>query len=138
MKKIIQSIFTFSMLLFIAGCHSTVDSVENAYKSAVPDEVLRRHVETDMSQRIKVSNLIERTAPNGFKQIGVEFTNTSSSPRTVFYRCEWLDENGMSVSTSMTQWKEDRFMARDVKQVVFTAPNANAKDFKIRISERPR
>lgn len=138
MKKIMGLMSLAGLMMSVSGCMTTVDTVENLEKSFVSDEVLRMHVETDATQSIKVTNLLEKTAPNGFKQIAVEFTNRSSKPRTVFYRCEWFDEAGMTVNTPLTQWKEGRFAARDSKQVVFTAPNANAKDYKIRLSEDPR
>jgi Predicted periplasmic lipoprotein len=138
MKKLIQKMGLAGVLFCAPGCLTTVDTVENADKAYIPNEMIRLHVETDTSQKIKVTNLLEKTAPNGFMQIAVELTNLSSSPRTVFYRCEWYDESGMRVETSLTHWIEGRFAARDTKQVLFTAPNAIAKDFKIRLSEDPR
>lgn len=138
MKKSATVALSISLLLGLTGCLHTVDSVENYHKESVPNEVIRLHVETDASQPVKVSNLLEKTAPNGFKQIAVEFTNYSSKARTIFYRCEWFDESGIRVETSLTQWTEGRFAARDSKQMLFTAPNDRAKDFKIRISEDVR
>lgn len=138
MKQIIGVGSLVIILLSTTGCLTTVDTVENLEKSYTPNETIRMHVETDATQKVKVTNLLEKTAPNGFKQIAVVMTNTSSKPRTVFYRCEWYDETGMRVETSLTQWSEGRFAARDSKQFLFTAPNNRAKDFKVRISEDPR
>ena len=137
MKKIPLGI-ALAGTLFCAGCLHTVDTVENAEKYAVPNEILRKHVETDASQPIKVTNLVDSFAPNGFRMIAVELTNTSSSPRSVFVRCEWYDEAGMKIETSLAQWNEYRFNARDSKQFRYHAPKANALDFKIRLSEDPR
>ena len=135
MKKILQGICIASALC-AAGCLTTVDSVDNYEKSAVVNEVVRRHVETDASQPIKVTNLIDRFAANGFREIGVDFTNTSSKPRTALHRVEWFDLDGMSVTTSTPNWSEIRLNGRDSRQLTFTAPNARAQDFKIRIIEK--
>ena len=137
MKKIPIGI-ALAGTLFCAGCLHTVDTVENAEQYAVPNEILRKHVETDASQPVKVVNLIDSFAPNGFRLISVSLQNTSSSARSAFIRCEWFDEAGFTVETSLTQWKEIRLMGRDTKQFRFTAPNRNALDFKIRLMENPR
>ena len=126
MKKILQGI-CIAGALCTAGCLTTVDTVENHEKTYVANEVIRRHVETDASQPIKVTNLIDRFAANGFLQIAFEFTNTSSSPRTALYQLEWFDQDGMTVPTSLTQWTEIRLNGRDSRQVTFTAPNARAR-----------
>ena len=124
--------------LACAGCLSTVDSVENAEKAYIPDEELRLHVETDASTPIKVTNLVTKTDPNnGFKTISVQFTNRSTSPQSASYQCEWYDEAGMPVPTSLTHWAEIRLAGRDSQYVNFTAPNAIAKDYKIRLLEKP-
>ena len=134
MKKHLPTASLACAMLCAAGCLRTVDTVENANKTYVSNEVLRRHVETDASAYIKVTNLVDSFAPNGFLQIAFELTNTSSSPRAVFFRCEWYDENGMPVETSLTQWKEERLNARDSRVYRFTAPNVRAQDYKLRLS----
>jgi len=134
MKKILQGICAVGALC-AAGCVTTVDTVENAEKTYVANEVIRMHVETDASQPIKVSNLIDRFAANGFLQIAVEFTNTSSSARTALHQIEWFDQDGMAVPSPLTQWTEIRLAGRDSRQVLFTAPNARARDYRIRIIE---
>ena len=124
--------------LFCAGCLHTVDTVENAEKTYVPDEVIRLHVETDATQPVKVTNILQATAANGFMMLAVEVTNTSTSDQIAFYRLDWFDETGMTVTTSLTQWNEVRLLGRGAKQLKFTAPNAVAKDFKIHLFEAPR
>ena len=135
MKKILQGICVGSVLC-AAGCLSTVDTVENADKSYVPSEVVRLHVETDVSQPVKVNNLRDGETANGFMRISVEFINTSSSTRVAFYQCEWYDDVGMTIPTSLNQWREIRLAGRDARWINFTAPNALAKDYKIRIIEK--
>ena len=134
MKKILQGI-CIAGALCAAGCLNTVDSVENYEKVYVANEVIRRHVETNASQPIKVTNLIDHVADNGFLQIAFEFTNTSSRPRTAMYQIVWFDENGMAVTTSLSQWSEIRLNGRDSRQVRFTAPNARAQDYRIRFQK---
>jgi len=136
MKRMIQSIFTVGTLFCAAGCLSTVDTVENWEKTYVANEVIRKHVETDANTPIRVIDLVDATDPNnGFLKIAVTLSNRSTSPRSARYQCEWYDENGMSVMTSLTHWSEIRLAGRDSRQVRFTAPNARAKDYKIRLLE---
>jgi len=136
MKKLLQGICIVGALC-AAGCLTTVDTVENEYKNYTPSEVVRRQVETDASQPIKVNNLRDDARGNGPMRISVEFINTSSSPRVAYYQCEWFDEVGMTIPTSLTQWREIRLVGRDARWINFTAPNTRAKDYKIRIVETP-
>lgn len=136
MRKILQGGICAVGALCAAGCLTTVDTVENEYKNYTPNEVVRLHVETDVSQPIKVNDLRDAETDNGFMRISVEFINTSSSVRVAFYQCEWYDDKGMTIPTSLNQWREIRLVGRDARWVNFTAPNALAKDYKIRIIEK--
>ena len=135
MKKLLQGL-CLAGAVCATGCLTTVDSVSNADTVYVANEVIRKHVETDASNPVKVNNLRDAEAPNGFLLISVEFINTSSSPRAASYQCEWYDEVGMTIPTSLTQWREIRLEGRDARWINFTAPNANAKDYKIRLMEK--
>ena len=124
-------------LLALTGCRTSVNTVENAEKSASRDIVKDKRVVTDPSLRVNVTAINERTAPNGFKQIQIELTNRRNSDVSVFYSVEWFDENGMAVPTGTGGWVDTPFVARESKFVVLTAPTAMAKDFRIKLVNRP-
>ena len=136
MKNLIKGVCVAAAVGAAAGCLTTVDSVENADTVFVANEVLRKHVETDASSPVKVNNLRDATAANGFLRISVEFINTSSSQAMAFYQCEWFDENGMTVPSSTKQWTQILLQGRDTRWINFTAPNVRAKDYKIRVIEK--
>ena len=135
MKHLLKGVCVAAAVGAAAGCLTTVDSVSNADTVYVANEVIRRHVETDASNPVRVNNLRDATAANGFLRISVEFINTSSSQRAAYYQCEWYDEVGMPVPSSTKQWTRVFLEGRDTRWINFTAPNALAKDYKIRIIE---
>jgi len=119
----------------VAGCRTSVNTVENADKEGSRQTVKDKRVVTDesMKNRVDVTDIIERTLDSGFKQIQVEFTNRRNSDVKVFYAVEWFDEDGMIVPSASANWTEVSFVARDSKSVRFTAPTATAKNFRIKL-----
>ena len=136
-KAYFLGIISVVLLGFLTGCRTSVNTVENAEKSGVRQPVEDKRVITDKSLKISVTALNERTAANGFKQIQFELTNASNYDRSVFYKVEWYNEDAMLITTGTGGWVEKPFVARESISVVATAPSAMAKDFRIKLVNRP-
>jgi len=123
--------------LAAAGCRTSVNTVENAEKSGVRETVADKRIVTDPSLYVNVTSLSDRTLASGFKQVQFELTNRRNSDVRIFYAVEWFDENGMVVRSQASGWVERPFVARESIPIVVTAPTATAKDFRIKLVNRP-
>lgn len=128
------------LMLSMTACRTAVNTVENADTVGVSNIIEDKRVITDgtLERRVNVTAINERVAPNGFKQIQVQFTNRKNTMQTIFYTVEWFDADGMKVTTAGGGWTQQQFMPRESLYIVFTAPNINANDFLIKLMERPR
>ena len=136
-----KSIIACSLLMLaMTACRTAVNTTENAEKEGVTNYIQDKRVITDgtLDRRVNVTAINERIAPNGFKQIQAQFTNRKNTIQTIFYTVEWFDESGMKVTTAGGGWTQQQFMARESLFIVFTAPTATARDFTIKMMEKPR
>ena len=122
-------------MILATGCRTSVNTTENYYKEGRMNIVEDTRVDTDpsLAGRVAVTLLNERTAENGFKQVQIRFTNFSNSRQQVNCQVEWFDMDGMRVTTATGGWRDISFEAREDKFIPFTAPNARAKDFIIKL-----
>ena len=125
---------------FVSGCASTVNTVENADKAGTRQIVRDRRIVSDrtLENRIAVLGINPVQTPEGFLRIQIEFYNLKRSVQNFFYTVEWFDADGMRIETATGGWTEQQIMARESLFLTFTAPNPRAKDFVVKMVERPR
>jgi len=126
-------------VLLTAGCATTVNTVENADKTGVREMVRDRRVVSDrtLENRIAVVGINQVQTPAGFLRVQVEFYNLKRTVQSFFYTLEWFDADGMRVETATGGWTEQQILARESLFVTFTAPSPRAKDFVLKMVERP-
>ena len=119
----------------LSGCRTSVNTTEGYDKAGRMNIVEDARVDTDpsMAGRVGVTLINDRIAPNGFKQVQIRFTNFRNSRQLVSYQVEWFDLDGMMVSTATGGWRDLPIEARENRFEVFTAPNAQAHDFIIKL-----
>lgn len=124
----------------LTGCRTSVNTVENADKSGMPNFIQDRRVVTDerMAHRVNVTAINTMTTDAGLLRVQVLLANRSNSQQTVFHSLEWYDDDGMAVSTASGGWTQQQFMARETRAFTFTAPNPRAKDFVIKLMANPK
>ena len=128
------------MCAAMTGCRTSVNTIENADKSGMPNFIQDRRVITDerMAHRVNVTAINTKTAENGFLRVQIFLANHSNSQQTIFQSLEWYDDDGMMVSTASGGWSQQQFMARETRAFTFTAPNVRAKDFVLKVMSNPR
>ena len=102
MKTKIAALFVVA--LAVAGCHDTMNSVENAQKEGQRNMVSDSRVvsDTGLNRKVGVVGINTAMTPGGFLKVQVELLNQTSSMRNFNYHFEWFDQNGMQVSGSST------------------------------------
>ena len=71
---------------------------------------------------------------DGILRIFVEVENTKKSERTLAYRFDWLNEEGLLLGDEEA-WKPVYFYSKEIKTIRSTAPNWLATDAKFLIKE---
>ena len=126
--------------VLVSGCRTTVNTVENADKAGVRAMVSDKRVVSDrtLENRIALVGINKAQTPAGFLRIQLELYNLKRTVQSFFYTVEWFDAEGMRVETATGGWMEQQIMARESLFLTFTAPNPRAKDFVVKMVERPR
>jgi uncharacterized protein YcfL len=126
--------------LLVSGCRTTVNTVENADKVGVREMVNDKRVISDrtLENRVGVVAINQKQTEAGFLRIQLEFYNFKNTIQSFFYTVEWFDADGMRVETATGGWAEQQIMARESLFLTFTAPSPRAKDFVVKMVERPR
>lgn len=122
----------------LGGCASTtVNTVDRADPIASPNVVQDRRVVTDESldRRVSILQVAEGEVSGDLLKIQVTVQNNGSSPRNINYMFEWYDANGMQVSGASSGWRSLRLMGKEQKSISGIAPNPNAVDFNLKLSE---
>jgi len=126
--------------VFVSGCATTVNTVENAEKAGVRQMVSDRRVVTDrtLENRIALVGINQAQTDAGFLRIQLEMYNLKRTVQHFFYTVEWFDANGMRVQTATGGWTEQQILPRESLFITLTAPNQQAKDFVVKMVEDPR
>lgn len=60
---------------------------------------------------------------------------TGENPYKIRYKISWLDQNGMSVESIFSTWKEVTIIPGEVTTIKGIAPQQNCKDFIMNLME---
>ncbi len=133
MKTKIAALFVVA--LAVAGCHDTMNSVENAQKEGQRNMVSDSRVvsDTGLNRKVGVVGINTAMTPGGFLKVQVELLNQTSSMRNFNYHFEWFDQNGMQVSGSSTAVIPDEIDPKESKYISAVAPLQSAKDFRLKL-----
>ncbi|MCR6654953.1 MAG: YcfL family protein [Opitutus sp.] len=123
--------------LFAAGCASNVNTVSRAEPQAEPNLIADKRVITDntLANAIRIVSVNEGVASSNLKRIQVTIENRKNSTRTLSYKFEWVDENGMAVSSPNETWKTIRLLGRETTTISTIAVTPRAVDFTLKLRE---
>jgi len=125
----------FALTLMVAGCHDTMNSVENAQKEGQRNMVSDQRVVSDIGLNRKVGVVGVNTAltPGGFLRVQVELLNRTGSMQNFNYHFEWFDQNGMQVNGTSTAVMSDQIGGKESKYISAVAPTLACKDFRLKL-----
>jgi uncharacterized protein YcfL len=125
----------FAVVLAAAGCHTSVNSVENAQKVGQRSMIADQRVVTDpgLNRKVNVVGVNTALTPGGFLKVQVELLNRTRSPQNFNYQFQWFDVNGMQVGVSQAGMAADEIDGGESKFISGIAPTAACKDFRLKL-----
>ena len=126
-----------ALALAVAGCHNSMNTVENAQKEGQRSMIADQRVVTDsgLGRAVSVVGVNTGMTPGGFLKVQVELFNRSRSLHPFSYRFEWFDQNGMQVSQSLSPVVADQIEGGESKFISAVAPTMACKDFRLKLLE---
>jgi len=136
-KQILGAALASLSLMFLSGCATNVNTVERAQPLATPDTVKDYRIVTDntLADAIRTSNVVQATVSGNLMKIQVSVENRTNSPKSIFYKFEWYDRDGMAVDAPTENWKQLRLQGRETINVSSVAVSPRAVDFKLKLQE---
>lgn len=129
----------FAIALTLAGCHSPMNSVENAQKSGQRSMISDQRVVADMglARSVSVVGLNTAMTPGGLLKVQAELLNTTTSSHRFSYQFEWFDQDGMLVNNVVAPVIADQIEGRESKFISAVAPSPACKDFRLELMDAP-
>lgn len=123
--------------LAVAGCHNTMNSVENAQKVGQRHMIADQRVVTDsgLSRAVSVVGVNTAMTPGGVLRVQVELLNRTKSLHPFTYQFEWFDANGMQVGGDLSPMVSDSIEGGESKFISAIAPTPACKDFRLKLQE---
>lgn len=127
----------FALALVVAGCHNSMNSVENAQKEGQRNMISDQRVVTDtgLAKNVSVVGINTAMTPGGLLKVQAELLNRSRSLQRFSYRFEWFDINGMQINNVMTAVIGDQIEGGESKFISALAPTPACKDFRLKLLE---
>ncbi len=132
-----SSLLLLPAVLLLAGCGTTVNTVSRADSLAAPSMVADRRVITDnsLAGMVRVVSVNEATVSGNLLKIQATIENLKRSTKTLNYKFEWVDENGMAIDSPNETWKQIRLQPRETTTISTVAITPRAVDFNLKLKE---
>ena len=119
----------------LAGCGTTVNSVENAQKSGQRNMVSDQRVITSpsLNRRVAIVGVNSAMTPGGLLKVQVELENHTRSLQRFLYRFEWFDANGMRITGAAQAWQTQRIMPRETIIITGIGPTPTATQWQLQL-----
>jgi uncharacterized protein YcfL len=134
MKTRIFLLLAGIVLLAAAGCHTSMNTIENAQKEGQRQMISDSRVITDSSLAKKVSfvGINQTMTPGGLLKIQIELLNRKRSPQSFNYQFEWFDASGMLLNNVASPTISDQIQGGESKFISSVAPTPACKDFRVK------
>lgn len=125
-----------ALALLFGGCQN-VNTYENAESRATPTYVADKRVVTDntLAGTVRVVSINQATVSGNLLKIQATVENLKSSVRTVNYKFEWVDVDGMAVNSPNEVWKSLTLQGRETTTISTVAITPKAADFRLKFRE---
>lgn len=125
-----------ALALLFGGCQN-VNTYENAESRATPTYVADKRVVTDntLAGTVRVVSVNQATVSGNLLKIQATVENLKSSVRTVNYKFEWVDVDGMAVNSPNETWKSLTLQGRETTTISTVAITPKAADFRLKFRE---
>jgi uncharacterized protein YcfL len=124
-------------LLAVAGCRTSINTIENTQKEGQRQMISDTRLITDGSLARKVTfvGVNQTMTPGGLLKVQVELFNRKSSLQRFSYHFEWFDANGMLIDNVVSPTVADQIDGGESKFISSVAPTPACKDFRVKFIE---
>jgi len=135
-RPLAAAVVAAGLLLALTGCEN-VNTYERAEAQATPNYVADKRVITDntLAGTFRVVSLNQATVSGNLLKVQATVENLKSSVRTLNYKFEWVDQDGMAVSSPNETWKAVRLQGRETTTISTVAVSPRAVDFRLKFRE---
>jgi len=137
MKTSLRFLAAAGLLAVVSGCATNVNTVERAQSQATPNYVSDKRVITDntLARTVRVDAIKQAVVSGNLLKIQATLTNLKNDLRSVRYKFEWIDKDGMSVGGPTEGWRVLQLQGRESLDISTVAVSPRAVDFVLKISE---
>ncbi|MCF7687938.1 MAG: YcfL family protein [Cephaloticoccus sp.] len=130
-------ILTMGLVLLLAGCATNVNTYERADAQATPSYVADKRVITDntLAGTFRVVSINQATVSGNLLKVQATVENLKNKLRTLNYKFEWVDQNGMAVDSPNETWKSIMLQGRETTTISTVAVSPRAVDFRLKFRE---
>lgn len=124
-------------VLLLTGCATNVNTVERAQPQAQTNYIADKRVITDntLANTFRIVAINQTTVSGNLLKIQATVENLKNSVKTLNYKFEWIDKDGMAVGSPNETWKAVRLQGRETQVITSVAINPNAVDFTLKLRE---
>jgi uncharacterized protein YcfL len=125
------------VLLAVAGCHNSVNTIENAQKEGQRQMISDQRIITDQGLAKKVSfvGINQTMTPGGLLKVQIEVLNRKRSSQRFSYQFEWFDTSGMLLNNVASPTVADEVEGGESKFISSVAPTPACRDFRVKFIE---
>lgn len=133
--KITSLLFALASLA-IVGCSTPVNTIDNANPNATPQIVDSRVdiFDNNLAKRLSLVSVNEAQLGD-LLQIQVTFRNMQVKPRSFGYQFQWIQQNGMVVTSPGPVWQMATVEGGQTIAVSAVAPKPSVVDFRLSLRE---
>lgn len=126
-----------ALALAFTGCATNVNTYERAESNATPNYVADKRVITDntLAGTFRVVAINQGTVSGNLLKVQATVENLKNKLRTLNYKFEWIDENGMAVDSPNETWKAIQLQGRETQTISTVAITPKAVDFRLKFRE---
>lgn len=125
------------LLAALAGCATNVNTVERAQPAATPNYISDKRVVTDntLARTVRVNAVNQTVVSGNLLKVQATVENLKNDLRSVRYKFEWIDQDGMAVGSPNEGWKVLNLQGRETTTISTVAVSPRAVDFVLKLSE---
>lgn len=135
MKSALHLLFLAGIVTAIGCSGPSVNTLENASKSATMTILQDTRVDTDPAFADNFGVVRINSAENaaGLLRVQLEMENFTHKRLQANALLEWYDASAMRIDAATGGWQQYVFEPRESRSILFTAPTREARDFRLKL-----
>jgi len=125
------------LVFALAGCATDVNTYERAQSQGSSNYIADKRIITDntLAGTFRVVSINEGTVSGNLLKVQATVENLKSNTRTLNYKFEWVDNQGMAVDSPNETWKSIMLQGRETQIISTVAITPRAVDFHLKFRE---